>query len=596
MLTAANLHMGGCRGMQRRLAAILIADVVGYSRLVEADEAGTLATLKERRRSVLDPTIRSHGGRVVKFMGDGVLVEFASAVNAVAAAAELQSRMAEANTGLPQDRRIDLRIGINLGDVIGDGDDILGEGVNIAARLEALAEPGGICISAKVHDEVRGKVLAAFDDLGEQQVKNIARPIRAFRHRPDAGPGLPVRPVLSLPDTPSIAVLPFENMSGDPEQDYFADGMVEEIITALSRMRWLFVIARNSSFTYKGAPVDVKRVGRELGVRYVMQGSVRRAANRVRIAGQLIDASTGVHLWADRFDGAVEDVFDLQDRVTTSVVSAIAPRLEQAEIERATRKPTESLGAYDYYLRGLPGVYLLTEEANTAALQQFYRAIELDPRFASAYGMAARCYAQRVVCGWVKDRPLEIAETRRLAERAAQLGHDDAVALATAALGLTFVCNLLEESAILISRALALNPNLALAWQFSGWTKVWLGEPETAIEHVARAMRLSPNDPHVFNMQAATACGHFFAGRDVEAASWAETTGREQPRHVIGALICAASNALIGRLDEAERAIARVCQLDPNLRIANLGERFPIRRPDDLAKLTEGLRKAGLPE
>ena len=582
--------------MERRLAAILMADVVGYSRLIEADEAGTLAALKERRASVFNPTIRSHGGRIVKVMGDGVLVEFASAVNAVAAAAELQHKMAEANTALPVARRITLRIGINLGDVIGEGGDILGEGVNIAARLEALAEPAGICISGKVHEEVRGKLALAFEDMGEQTVKNIVRPVRAFRVRPDSEATSAYRPALSLPDKPSIAVLPFENMSGDPEQEYFADGMVEEIITALSRMRWLFVIARNSSFTYKGQPVDVKRVGRELGVRYVLEGSVRKAANRVRITGQLIDTSTGAHLWADRFDGALVDVFDLQDQVTTNVVSAIAPKLEQAEIERAKRKPTESLDAYDYYLRGMPGVYLLTKEANAEALKHFYRAIELDPSFASAYGMAARCYAQRRVCGWDTDRPLEISETRRLAERAAEIGRDDAVALATAGLGLAFVCNSLEESAILINRALALNPNLAIAWQFSGWTNVWLGEPETAIEHVARAMRLSPHDPHVFNMQAATACGHFFAGRDVEAASWAETTGREQPRHVIGALICAASNALIGRNEEAAKAMARLRQLDPNLHISNLSERCPIRRPEDFAKLAEGLRKAGLPE
>jgi adenylate cyclase len=524
-----------------------------------------------------------------------MLVEFASVVDALRCAVEVQRRIIERNADTPEAKRIEFRIGINVGDIIVDGDDIHGDGVNVAARLEGLSEPGGICVSVGVRDQVRDKLDLTFEDAGEQLLKNIARPVRVYRVRlgstaTKAGPALP------LPHKPSIAVLPFENMSGDHEQEYFADGMVEEIITALSRMRWLFVIARNSSFTYKGRAVDVRQVGRELGVRYVLEGSVRKAANRVRIAGQLIDTSTGAHLWADRFDGALEDVFDLQDQVTTSVVSAIAPKLEQAEIERAKRKPTESLDAYDYFLRGMPGVYLLTEEANAEALRHFYRAIELDPSFASAYGMAARCYAQRRVCGWETDRSFEIAETRRLAERAAELGSDDAVALATAGLGLTFVCNSLEESAILTNRALALNPNLALAWQFSGWTNVWLGEPETAIEHVARAMRLSPHDPHVFNMQAATACGHFFAGRDAEAASWADTTGREQPRHVIGALICAASTALIGRDEQAAKALARLRQLDPNLHISNLSERCPIRRPEDLAKLAEGLRKAGLPE
>ena len=389
--------------MERRLAAVLIADVVGYSRLLEEDEAGTLAALAQQRASILEPIVSAHAGRIVKLMGDGVLIEFGSAVNAVAGALELQRRMAEANEPLPKTRQIILRIGINLGDVIGEGEDIYGEGVNIAARLEALAEPGGTCISAKVHEEVHGKLNCTFEDMGEQTIKNIARPVRAYRLRPDkvidgASPG---RPALSLPDKPSIAVLPFQNMSGDPEQEYFADGMVEDIITALSRLRWLFVIARNSSFTYKGRAVDVKQVGRELGVRYVLEGSVRKAGKRVRITGQLIDASTGAHLWADRFDGELADIFDLQDQVTASVVGAIAPKLEQAEIERAKRKPTESLDAYDYFLRGMAAFHQLTRPSNDEALALFSRAIELDPDFASAYGMAARCYLQRKGFGWV---------------------------------------------------------------------------------------------------------------------------------------------------------------------------------------------------
>jgi TolB-like protein len=568
--------------LNRRLAAILAADVAGYSRLIELDEAGTLAALRERRKAVLDPMVARHHGRVVKVMGDGVLVEFGSAVNAVACAVELQKQFAAANEGLAEDRRVVLRVGVNLGDVVVEGGDLYGDGVIIAVRLQAMAEPGGICVSGSVHEQVAGKLDVAFDDLGLCEAKNSSKPVRVFRLRSDANGSSAARPTLTLPDKPSIAVLPFQNMSGDPEQEYFADGMVEEIITALSRMRWLFVIARNSSFTYKGRAVDVKRVGRELGVRYVLEGSVRKAANRVRITGQLIDTSTGTHLWADRFDGALEDVFDLQDQLTTSVVSAIAPKLEQAEIDRAKRKPTESLDAYDYFLRGMPGVHLWTKE--------------LDPNFASAYGMAARCYAQRRGSGWDTDRPREVAETTRLAARAAELGRDDAVALSTAGLGLTFVCNNPEEGAVLIDRALALNPNLALAWLFSGWAKVWLGEPEIAIEHVARAMRLSPNDPHVFNMQAVTACGHFFAGRDAEAASWAEMAGREQPRHLIAACISAASNAFTGHFDKAEKAMARLRQLDPMMRISNLIERCPIRRSEDFAKLANGLRKAGLPE
>src|SRR5215469_9254664 len=385
--------------VQRRLAAILAADVVGYSRLMEQDEAGTMAILRGRRKEVLKPLVARHHGRIFKATGDGVLIEFGSAVDAVECAVDLQRDMAAANSESPDARRIMLRIGVNLGDVMIEGSDLYGEGVNIAARLEALAEPEGVIVARTVFNHVRGKVKLGFDDLGEQQLKNIAEPVRIYRLRP-YGEVATTRTTLTLPDKPSIAVLPFANMSGDAAQEYFADGMVDEIITALSRFRNLFVIARNSSFTYKGRAVDVKQVGRELGVRYVLEGSVRRAGDRLRIAGQLIDASTGGHLWADRFEGALAQVFDLQDQVTGSVVGAIAPKLEQAEIERAKRKPTVSLDAYDYFLRGLAGANRWTREDNNEALSLFNRAIEVDPNFASAYGMAARCYAQRKALGW----------------------------------------------------------------------------------------------------------------------------------------------------------------------------------------------------
>ena len=584
--------------MERRLAAVLIADVVGYSRLLEEDEAGTLAALAQQRASILEPTVSAHAGRIVKLMGDGVLIEFGSAVNAVAGALELQRRMAEANAPVPDNRRIVLRIGINLGDVIGEGEDIYGEGVNIAARLEALAEPGGTCISAKVHEEVHGKLNCTFEDMGEQTIKNFARPVRAYRLRPDkmidgASPG---RPALRLPDKPSIAVLPFENMSGDSEQEYFADGMVEDITTALSRLRWLFVIARNSSFTYKGRAVDVRQVGRELGVRYVLEGSVRKAGKRVRITGQLIDASTGAHLWADRFDGELADVFDLQDQVTASVVGAIAPKLEQAEIERAKRKPTESLDAYDYFLRGMAAFYRFSKPSNEEALGLFSRAIELDPDFASAYGMAARCYLQRKGFGWVTDREQEIAEAERLARRAAYLGREDAVALGNAGLALVVVVGDLDDGPALIDRSLELNPNLAWVWHFGALTKACLGEPEAAIEQALRAMRLSPQDPQMFAMQAATAFAHFFAGRYDAASSWAEAAMREQPNFLIATCVGAASGALAGKPAEAEKAMARLRQLNPALRLSNLKDLLPIRRPQDFDRWAEGLRKAGLPE
>jgi TolB-like protein/tetratricopeptide (TPR) repeat protein len=404
------------------------------------------------------------------------------------------------------------------------------------------------------------------------------------------------RPALPLPDRPSIAVLPFQNMSGDQEQEYFADGIVEEIITALSRSRWLFVIARNSSFTYKGRAVHVKLIGRELGVRYVLEGSVRKAGSRVRITGQLIDASTGMHLWADRFEGQLEDVFDLQDQVTASVVGAIAPKLEQAEIERASRKPTESLDAYDYFLRGVSAVHQWTRSANIEALEMFSKAIAIDPNFAAAYGMAARCYSQRKAGGWVTHRAEDVAEVRRLARRAADLGRDDAVALSTAGVGLAYVAGDAVEAVDLIDRAIALNPNLAMAWLFSGWTRVWLGEPELAIEHVARAMRLSPHDPQIATMYAALACGHSFAGRDSEALSWAERSLRLQPQYFLAAVVLAASSATAGRFAEAKKAMTNLRQIDPNFRISHLLDSFPIRRQEDFVRWAEGLRMAGLPE
>ncbi len=405
------------------------------------------------------------------------------------------------------------------------------------------------------------------------------------------------QPTLALPDRPSIAVLPFQNLSGDAEQEYFADGVVEDIITALSRMRWLFVIARNSSFTYKGRAVDVKQVGRELGVRYVLEGSLRKAANRIRITGQLIDTSTGANLWADRFEGALEDIFDLQDQLATSVVGAIAPQLEHAEIARSKGKPTESLDAYDYFLRGMASYYLRTREAINAALPLFYKAIELDPDFASAYGMAAWCYGWRKINGWMTDRVQEIAETARLARRAAELGQDDAVALSRGAHALGFVVGELDDAATFVDRALMLNPNLAGAWYASGWVRVWLGESDVAINHFARAMRLSPFDPHTIAMQAGTAFAHFLAGRYGEASSWAEKALWEQTSYLTTLIIAAASNALAGRLVEAQKSLVRLRKLDPALRVTNVKDWMPpIRRPEHLASLKEGLRKAGLPD
>jgi TolB-like protein/Tfp pilus assembly protein PilF len=405
-----------------------------------------------------------------------------------------------------------------------------------------------------------------------------------------------IRQELLLPERPSIAVLPFTNLSGAPEQEYFADGIVEDIITALSHMRWLFVIARNSSFTYKGRAVDVKQVGRELGVRYLLEGSVRKAADRVRITGQLIDAATGAHLWADRFDGGLEDIFELQDEITASVVSALAPKLEQAEIERAERKPTESLDSYDYLLRGMASVYKWTSKDINEALKLFYQAIERDPGFSTPHGMAAWCYLWRNANGWTTDREQAIAETVRLARRVAELGKDDAVSLAFGGLALAYVAGELEDGEALINRALVLNPNLMAAWYASGWVKAFLGETDLAIEHVARAMRLSPLDPLMFLMQGVTALAHFVAGRYDEATEWAAKAAREQPTFSGAIRNIAASSALSGRPDEAKKALARVRRLDPALRLSNLKDRVGPYRPEDFARFAQGMRLAGLPE
>ena len=593
----------------RKLAAIFAADVVGFSRLTGADEDRTLARLRALRSDLIDPTIAVHNGRVVKRTGDGILIEFRSVVDAVRCAIEVQNGMVERNAGLSPERRIEFRIGIHLGDVVEESDgDLMGDGVNVAARLEGVAEPGAICLSEDAYRQVRGRLDLQVSDLGATQLKNIAEPMRVYSLQV----GVPAQPKPAdktgparkeetlaqpaLPDKPSIAVLPFQNMSGDPEQDYFCDGMVEDIITGLSRIKWLFVIARNSSFTYKGKSVDVRQVGRELGVRYVLEGSVRKAGARVRITGQLVNAVTGAHVWADRFDGELADIFDLQDQVTTKVVGAIAPKLEQAEIERAKRKPTESLDAYDYFLRGMAAFYQFAKPSNEVALTLFSRAIELDSDFAAAYGMAARCYLQRKGFGWVGDREREIAEAERLARRAADLGRDDALALCNAGFALVVVVGALDEGAALIDKGLALNPNLAWAWFFSALAKAWLGQPEIAIAHAARAIRQSPQDTQMFGMQAAAAFGHFVAGRYDEAFASAEVAVREQLNFLTGQCVLAASGALAGKLPAAEKAMANVRRLNPALRMSNLKDFLPFARQEDFDRWAEGLRKAGLPE
>jgi TolB-like protein/class 3 adenylate cyclase len=503
---------------ERRLAAILAADVAGYSRLMGADEEGTLAALKAIRRELGDPKIAEHRGRIVKTTGDGLLVEFASVVDAVRCAAEVQRGMALRDAALPEGKRIEFRIGVNLGDIILDDGDIFGDGVNIAARLEALAEPGGICLGGAAHEQVRDKLDLAFEDVGEQQVKNISRPIRVYRVRPQGAlptppprspdqvrggegsaripgpsPGTRVgaEPAPALTDKPSIAVLPFQNMSGDPEQEYFADGMVEEIITALSRIRWFFVVARNSSFTYKGQAVDVKQVGRELGVRYVLEGSVRKGGNRVRITAQLIDAETGAHLWADRFDGSLEDVFELQDKVAASVAGVIEPTLQAAEVQRSSRRPVKDMGAYDLYLRAY--AMMLSPARRVAEVAGLLdQAIACDPDFGPALGLAAAYHMNSHIFHWSEDLEDNRRQGLECGRRALLVAGDDPTILVNAAFALGYFGEDINTMIAMVDRALALNPSSARGWHASGTLRLWAGQLDLAIEHERTSLRLSP--------------------------------------------------------------------------------------------------------
>jgi TolB-like protein/class 3 adenylate cyclase len=586
--------------VQRRLAAILAADVVGVSALMECDEEGTYARIGILRRDIIEPRLSEHLGRLIKTTGDGLLAEFSSPIAALRCALAIQGDL----TNDPDALR--LRIGLNLGDVIiEEGGDVYGEGVNVAARLEALADPGGILISGKIHDEVEGKVEADFEDRGEQQVKNIMRPVRVHAVRLTGAAGMSASAVSApgstkspqLPDKPSIAVLPFQNMSGDPEQEYFADGMVEDIITALSHFKSLFVIARNSSFTYKGRLVDIKRVGRELGVRYVLEGSVRKAAGKVRITGQLIDAATGVHLWADKFDGSLEDIFAIQDCVTTNVVGAIAAKVGQAEMERVRRKPLENLDAHDCFLRGLAASTRTAgdREKNDEALRFFYRAIELDPLMGCAYGMAALRYNVRKIYGWVVDREREYAEARRLAESAVTFGEDDAIALSRAAISFSYYFFEHERAEALVDASLAINPNLASAWQIRGQISLYLGQHEKALTEIDRAIRHNPIDPENYLAETVRAFALLLLGKYDEACSCAAQVIARDPKYAVPLRVASIGHALAGRIDKARETMGLLREVDPELRLSHLKEVLPFRRPEDTARIVEGLRLAGLP-
>lgn len=585
--------------VERRLAAIFAADVAGYSRLMSQDEVGTLRTLTAHRQ-IMDRLITEHGGRIANTAGDSVLAEFPSAVDAVQCALDVQEALAQASQEAPEERRVRLRIGVHVGDVMVRGGDLLGDGVNIAARLENLAEPGNVYISATTHAYVRRVLTLSFDDLGPHEVKNIDEPIHIYRARSptlpssEAARGTEFAKSLPLPDKPSIAVLPFTNMSGDPEQDYFADGIVEEIIAALSRFRSLFVIARNSTFTYKGKAVDVRHVSRELGVRYVLEGSVRKAGNRLRIIAQLIDATTGLHIWSDRYDGELAEIFDLQDRVTEAIIGAIEPTITLSEIERAKRKRPDSLDAYDCVMRALPAVWSQDAETTAEGLRLAERAIALDPSYPLPMALAAWCYAQRVAY----MRTLVPAEDRtkalRLAQEAASLDSNDPLVLTvlSAAYG---IVGQFDLGLAAIEKALALDPNSAWAWLRSGWTNNWVGNTDTAIEHFQRAMRLSPLDPMHFNALIGIGATHFVKDQYDQAIRWIEKGLHEKPDAVWTYRLLTAAYANAGRLEEAKRAVARFMEAYPGMTVSKAIDAAPPSSPL-IERTAQGLRKAGLPE
>lgn len=581
--------------VERRLAAIFAADVAGYSRMMEADEIGTLRAL-EAHREVMDRLIAEHSGRIANTAGDSVLAEFPSVIDAVLCAAQMQDELASLDQGSPEERSLQFRIGIHVGDVLVRDGDLLGDGVNIAARLQSLSEPGGACVSEAAYGYVRKAVPFAFIDLGPQRVKNIEEPIRAYALKavPSDPAGLTQSKPLPLPDKPSIAVLPFTNMSGDPEQGYFADGIVEEIIAALSRFRSLFVIARNSTFTYKGKAVDVRQISRELGVHYVLEGSVRKAGNRLRIIAQLIDATTGNHIWSERYNGDFADIFDLQDHVTEAIVGAIEPTITLSEIDRAKRKRPDRLDAYDCVMRALPALWSQDPETTAEGLRLAEKAIALDPAYALPRALAAWFYAQRLSYLRTKNPAEDRNRATTLAQDAVRLDNNDPLVLtcAAAAYSITREYALAQN---LIKKALKLDPNSAWTCQRSGWINVYIREPDRAIEHFKRAMRLSPVDPLMFNIFIGIGCAYFEKTEYHEAARWVEKGLRERPDAVWANRALTASLFHAGRIDEAKITFTTFRKNFPDLTISGLLERTPgsdfIR-----AKFAEAFRALGLPE
>jgi adenylate cyclase len=588
--------------VQRRLAAVLAADVAGYSRLMGRDEERTLAQLKTLRRTLVDPAIANHRGRIVKTTGDGMLVEFASAVDAARCAVEIQQEMINRSAGVSPDFMLEFRIGIHVGDIIVDDNDIFGDGVNIAARLEGIAEPGGICISDDAYRQIRGKIDVAFEDIGKQALKNIAEPMPAWKVRASGEAAPPVRsdspPArakdLTLPDKPSIVVLPFDNMSAEPGQDYLADGIVEAITAALSCIRSFFVIARSSAFTYKGRATNARDVGKELGVAYLLEGSVQKAGNRLRIIVQLIETEGGAHVWSSRFDGAIDEFFDLEDRITEQVAGALQPSIRIAEIERSRRKRPQDLGSYDFTMRAMPHVWALEKEESAKALDLLERALAIDPEYPLALSLAGWCHAQRSVYNWADDIALSQAMARSLAERAAEMSGDDPVILAVLGAVHTFVRNH-GTARVLLERAVTLDPNAAWAWSRLGWLENYADQSQKAIANFERALRLSPIDPMNFNNYVGMGSAHEVAQEYEEAAAFYRRALEERPNAnwIYRNLASVLSGA--GRVKEARQVFAELMRSYPDLTISKFKQAM-VFSPAVLNRMGENLRKLGLPD
>ena len=584
--------------MERRLAAIMLTDMVGYSRLMGLDEEGTISCQKAHRDEVFDPTISQHGGRIVKSTGDGLLVEFPSAVDSVKCAVEVQEGLAGRDTDVPEDRRIQYRIGINLGDIVIDGDDILGDGVNVAARLEGLAEPGGICISGTVHDQLAGRIDIDFRDAGEQSVKNVQRPVRIWHWRTDE----PVRwaPAAGetppVPDKSSIAVLPFDNMSGDPEQEYFADGITEDIITGLSNVRTFSVLARNSTFAYKGKSVDIRRIGRDLNVNYLIEGSVRRAGDRVRVTAQLLNTQTGDNLWAERYDGTLEDIFDLQDRITSTIVGTIEPALVRAEGLRLRLARPDNMDAYDHLLRGLSYMHKVTPEDSKKSLKSFEKAIEVDPTYGRAYAFASWCYRREVEQhGLLSLSNEDRVHAVDLARQALRFDRDDPYVLAYASATILQIEGNAEEALALTERAISLHPNSHRFWNAKALTHARLGQIEETIAAANHAISIGPNDPAIWNSYLSLAEAHIQALRFEEAIDFARRATRHNENVGPAYFIIAAAAATLDRMAEASDALDAALRINPGMTISGLLKNFQLARFQNLDAFLDGLRKAGLP-